>query len=258
MYAAGDTHKGQVRNQNQDAFFVSVAPLGPLPNLFIVADGMGGHKAGEVASQQAVARFCNYLSEAEAGGNYIDLLLSKAYQVNQEIYDMAKANPDEMHGMGTTFIAATIENGRADVVHVGDSRAYIIQDGTIKQMSNDHTYAEELYRAGQITEEEARTHPRRHHLTRVLGFDPHVKLDGFFQSVERGASLLLCTDGVTNMLNDETILNIVSGEGYVETRTQRLIDEANARGGTDNISVVLIDLRGSGSNNGNGVTAVEV
>jgi len=250
MYAAGQTHVGQVRNQNQDAFFTTTERLGPLPNLFIVADGMGGHKAGEVASRQAVARFCNYISDAEQGSNYIDLLLSNAYKVNKEIYDMAKENPEEMHGMGTTFIAATIEDGRADVVHVGDSRAYIIHNGTIKQITNDHTYAEELYRARQITADEARTHPRRHHLTRVLGFDPHVKLDGFFQSIEKGASLLLCTDGVTNMLNDEAILNIVSGEGYVETRVQRLVDEANARGGTDNISAVLIDLRGFTTSSG--------
>ncbi|MCL2202772.1 MAG: Stp1/IreP family PP2C-type Ser/Thr phosphatase [Defluviitaleaceae bacterium] len=244
MYAFGLTDTGRRRNQNQDAFFISTQRTGPLPNLFIMADGMGGHKAGDVASQQAVARFCSYVTAAQLSGNYIDLLLGTAQRVNQELYDMARENPEEMHGMGTTFIACVIEDGRADVVHVGDSRAYIIKPGEIKQITHDHTYAEELFRAGQITAEEARIHPKRHHLTRVLGFDPHVKLDGFFHSIEKGASLLLCSDGLHDMLDDPAIMAIVNQEGYVEHRTQILVDEANARGGVDNISAVLIDLRG--------------
>ena len=249
MYAYGLTDKGNVRNQNQDAIFFTTERLGVLPNLFIIADGMGGHKAGEVASQQAVERFRNYISEATipTSGNYIEVLHETAKKVNKELYNMAKENPEEMHGMGTTFIACVVERGHIDVVHVGDSRAYIIHNGQIKQITADHTYAEELFRAGHITEEDARNHPRRHHLTRVLGFDFNVKLDPFFHAIEEGASLLLCTDGLSNLVDIDTIANIVSGEGYVEDRARSLVDAANARGGTDNISVVLIDLRGGGA-----------
>ena len=156
MYAAGLTHTGQVRNQNQDAIYFSVAPVGPLPNLFIMADGMGGHKAGDVASREGVERFCRYMGEAEKGINFIDLLLGAAHRVNHELYAMAQENPADMHGMGTTFIACTIQDGRADVVHVGDSRAYIIAPGYIKQITSDHTYAEEMFRAGHISAAEAK------------------------------------------------------------------------------------------------------
>ena len=243
MYAAGLTHQGQVRQQNQDAIFYTTGPIGMLPNLFIVADGMGGHKAGDVASRKGVDWFCDYIAQEMHVPSFIDLLLTTAHKVNQELYDLAKANPQDMHGMGTTFVACVLQEGRADVIHVGDSRAYIITPTDIKQITNDHTYAEEMFRAGHITAEEARNHPRKHHLTRVLGFDPHVKLDGFFHSIEKGASLLLCTDGLSNMLNDDMLMEIVNREGYVEHRVEMLIDAANARGGTDNISAVLVDLR---------------
>ncbi|MCL2605502.1 MAG: Stp1/IreP family PP2C-type Ser/Thr phosphatase [Defluviitaleaceae bacterium] len=247
MYAAGLTHTGQVRSQNQDAIFVSADAVGPLPNLFVVADGMGGHKAGDVASRQAVERFTKYIREMpkpdKPADDYIGLLLSVAERINGELFGLARANPEEMHGMGTTFIACVIEDGRADFVHVGDGRAYAVTPDRIIQFSDDHTYAEEMFRAGEITAEEARMHPKRHHLTRVLGFDPHVELDGFSRALEEITSILLCTDGLSNMLDDGQMMEIVNREGYVEVRTQALVDEANARGGSDNISAVLIDLR---------------
>jgi protein phosphatase len=246
MYAAGLTHTGQVRSQNQDAFFISTEAVGPLPNLFVVADGMGGHKAGDVASRQAVERFCKHMAnmpkpEAPAD-NYVYMLLSAAVQTNGELFELARANPEDMHGMGTTFIACVIENGRADFVHVGDSRAYAVYTDRIVQLTYDHTYAEEMFRAGEITAEEARAHPKRHHLTRVLGFDPNVELDGFSQNVEGVASVLLCTDGLSNMLDDPDLMKTVSQNGHPEARAQALVDEANTRGGPDNISAVLIDL----------------
>jgi protein phosphatase len=257
MYAIGLTDTGQLRSQNQDAFFVSAGPVGPLPNLFIVADGMGGHKAGDVASRQAVARFRDWFA-AEAGDkeatgtqafeDYVGVLLAAALQINGELYDMAQGNPD-MEGMGTTFIALVVDGRRADIIHVGDSRLYAIYPDKIKQITNDHTYAEEMYRAGEITPEEARTHPKRHHLTRVLGFDPRVELDGFSHDLGDGAtSILLCSDGLSNMLDDKALMGIVNREGYVEIRAKALIDEANALGGPDNITAVLIDLRGGTGN----------
>jgi protein phosphatase len=207
---------------------------------------MGGHKAGDVASCQAVERFCKCIAEMSKKelirDNYIGLLLFAAVQVNQEIYDMAQTHP-EMDGMGTTFTACVIENERIDIIHVGDSRAYSFAPGHIEQLTKDHTYAEEMFRAGEISAEDARTHPKRHHLTRVLGFDSHVELDGFSRSLEGVSSILLCTDGLTNMIEDADLMEIINREGYVEIRANILVDEANVRGGSDNISAVLIDLR---------------
>lgn len=247
MYVAGLTHTGQIRNQNQDAIYTSMEAVGVLPNLFVVADGMGGHKAGEVASRQAVERFCKCLAETSGdeykADNYVGLLLFAAVKTNHEIYDMAQNNPD-MDGMGTTFTACVIENERMDIVHVGDSRAYSFAPGRINQLTNDHTYAEEMFRAGEISAEDARMHPKRHHLTRVLGFEPHVEMDGFSRSLVGVTSVLLCTDGLTNMIEDADLMEIVNRDGYVEIRANVLVDEANLRGGSDNISAVLIDLRG--------------
>ena len=251
MYAFGFTDTGQVRQQNQDAFFVSDKPMGPLPNLFIVADGMGGHKAGDVASREAVERFCKYfadLPKAETPPeDYITVLRVAAIEINQQLYDMAQADPDALKGMGTTFIACVIENGRADFVHVGDSRVYSLTPGAITQITHDHTYAEEMYRAGEITDEEARVHPKRHHLTRVMGFDARVTFDGFSYDLKETSSLLMCSDGLSNMLDDFMIMEIINREGYAEHRAHMLVEEANHRGGTDNITAVLIDLRGGDS-----------
>jgi len=242
MHAVGLTHVGRIRNQNQDAIFVSTGRVGAVPNLFIVADGMGGHKAGDVASTQAVQRFCAYLELAQAqAGDYVDLLVQTAHQVNQELYDLSKTD-DEMAGMGTTFIACVVEDRRVDVVHVGDSRAYFINAQGIGQITNDHTYAEELYRAGEITEAEIPHHPKRHHLTRVLGYDPLVALDGFSRKLAGVDSILLCTDGLTNMLDDAYLAQVTQEATSAHERAQRLVDDANALGGTDNISAILIDL----------------
>ena len=247
MHAVGLTHVGRVRSQNQDAIFVSTERVGAVPNLFIVADGMGGHNAGDVASTQAVQRFCAYMQltkENTHGDDYVALLLQTAHRVNQEAYDLSKTN-DEMAGMGTTFIACVIEDGRVDVVHVGDSRAYFIAAEGIQQITNDHTYAEELYRAGEISAADIPLHPKRHHLTRVLGYDPHVALDGFSLALTGVDTILLCTDGLTNMLDDAYLAQVMQEPASPYDRAQRLVDDANESGGTDNISAVLIDLGGN-------------
>lgn len=244
MDAIGLTHTGRVRSQNQDAFFVSTKAVGAVPNLFIVADGMGGHKAGDVASKQAVKRFVKQIKETKMYmESYVGLLAAVAHRVNNEVFGLAQVDAD-MEGMGTTFIACVINDKRAEIVHVGDSRVYFISEGGIKQVSQDHTFAEEMHRAGEITAEEARTHPKRHHLTRVLGFDPNVGMDGITTKISGVDSILLCTDGLTNMLDDSVLAHIVGLKISIKDRAEMLIERANLNGGTDNISVILIDLHG--------------
>lgn len=247
MNAAGYTDVGIARSENQDAIFVSSMRVGPVPNLFIVADGMGGHNAGDVASKEAVKTMSSYVRDFPAADfvkppDYLDLLISAAKKANEHILTMSQKN-FTMAGMGTTLTACVIVNGTVIITHVGDSRAYAISDDGIIQLTTDHTYISELIQAGRVTQEEALTHPRRHVLTRVLGDVEHSGLDGLVIPLGSAKSVLLCSDGLTNMIDNDSILTIVNSTGNVAQRAQALIDEANNRGGDDNISAVLIDLK---------------
>ncbi|MCL1861968.1 MAG: Stp1/IreP family PP2C-type Ser/Thr phosphatase [Defluviitaleaceae bacterium] len=246
MYAAGFTDKGVTRNQNQDAIFVCNQHIGALPNLFIVADGMGGHKAGDVASDMAIKHFTGYIRDFKAqdfvtSENYLDLLMSAAKTADEKI--AAKAASDEdMKGMGTTLTACTITDDKIFYVHIGDSRAYAVNHFNMKQLTTDHTFVEELLRTGRISEEEARTHPKRNVITKVLGMPEGMEADAKALDLGDAASILLCSDGLSNMLEKESMMKIINGLGYVEHRTRYLIEEANKNGGLDNISAVLIDV----------------
>ncbi|MCL2372680.1 MAG: Stp1/IreP family PP2C-type Ser/Thr phosphatase [Defluviitaleaceae bacterium] len=246
MYVAGITDVGVVREQNQDMIFYKNGWVGPLPNLFVVADGMGGHNAGDVASSRAVEAFCQYIegysiAQLVQPTDYLDLLVTAAQKANADVYNASSTNP-ALHGMGTTFTACVIEGGRAFTVHVGDSRLYKIDSDKITQLTRDHTFVEAMIQAGQLTEEEAKNHPKRHMLTQVLGTKPTVEMDGHVFELAGVESLLLCSDGLSNMIDDEGLKAIIKRDGIVDHRTMTLLDEANARGGTDNISVILIDI----------------
>jgi len=247
MYAVGLTDIGKTREKNEDAIFVSTEPIGPLPNLFIVADGMGGHNAGEVASEKAVDvvvyNIKKYpLPDILLEEDYLDLLVSAIHDANRKICGVADVE-QALSGMGTTFTACVIAGDKIYIAHVGDSRAYAVKSRTIKQLTNDHTYINEMVKAGELTKEEAEEHPNRHMLTRVLGMHNGFEVDGFIQPLGDTVAVLLCSDGLSNMLEDKQIRRIVNGEGLVEHRTQTLIDEANLHGGVDNISAVLIDVK---------------
>ncbi|MCL1842965.1 MAG: Stp1/IreP family PP2C-type Ser/Thr phosphatase [Defluviitaleaceae bacterium] len=246
MYAAGISDIGIVRNQNEDAIFVYNKPIGPFPNLFIVADGMGGHNAGEVASSMAVEKFSGFIRTFHAKEfirpeNYLDLLVSAAKHAGDAI--VAKANADEStKGMGTTLTACVITDEKIFMVHIGDSRAYLVNMFEMKKITTDHTFVDELMQAGRISQEEADSHPKRHVLTRVLGVSGSNEVDGIVCELGDASAVLLCSDGLTNMLDCDLMIKIINGLGYVEHRTKYLIDEANKKGGTDNISAVLIDV----------------
>jgi len=246
MYAAGFTDKGQTRSQNQDAIFVCCDTLGPLPNLFILADGMGGHNAGEIASARAVDYIADYIRNFKAAefvqpDNFLDLLVSAVQEANSKIYKMSEDNP-EMQGMGTTIIVCTVYDKKIIMVHVGDSRAYVVAPTHITQITEDHTYVEEMIQAGELTSEEANIHPNRHVITRALGISGPLEADGIVRPLSDTTTVVLCSDGLSDMLDDDAIKGIVEDEGFVEHRTKHLIEEANLRGGHDNISAILIDV----------------
>lgn len=236
MIGYGDTHIGQRRSINQDYIFYSDKPVGNLPNLYIVADGMGGHKAGDKASSYAVQSFVEKIQNGEKEQPL--LLMKEAIEaVNEELYALAVSRP-EYEGMGTTFVAASALEDELCVMNIGDSRLYVLQK-ELKQITYDHSLVEELVRSGQLTKEEAKNHPRKNVITRALGVEPKVKADFFEVDMEEVDMILLCSDGLTNMVTEETIEYVLRNANDMEKAAEVLIGLANDNGGLDNISVVM-------------------
>ena len=209
------TDVGMVRQVNQDYVYATDQPLGILQNLFVVADGMGGHQAGDYASKYTVE------------------------VANREI--IREASKDEhLKGMGTTVVAATIMNQMMYFANVGDSRLYLINQG-IQQLTKDHSLVEEMVRLGGIKPEEAKHHPDKHIITRAIGAKADVDVDLYEHRLKRGDIILMCTDGLSNMVEDEELFHIVQGGRDIVEAGQTLVDTAKENGGTDNIGVVLIE-----------------
>ena len=213
MKSDGRTDIGKKRVQNQDSIFFTDEPIGPLPNLYIVADGMGGHKAGDVASKTAIECITEYVKESTLN-NSVSVLKRAIIFANDKIYKMARENED-WKGMGTTLVAAVCEEDTLYVANIGDSRLYFIGDD-IRQVTMDHSLVEELIRSGQLERNKGRNHPEKNIITRALGISDKVVTDFFELEIQEKESILLCSDGLTNM-----------------------IERANYYGGKDNISVVL-------------------
>ncbi|MCC8028386.1 MAG: Stp1/IreP family PP2C-type Ser/Thr phosphatase [Lachnospiraceae bacterium] len=232
------TDIGIRREMNQDYFFSSEEPVGRLPNLFIVADGMGGHNAGEFASRCAVeimADTARTTQEADTAG----ILNACVSQANARLNQYAKEHP-ETRGMGTTIVAAVLDGRRLTTVNVGDSRLYIIGDG-IRQVTRDHSLVQEMVRMGEMDEESARIHPDKNIITRAVGIDAFIETDIFESYVEPGERILLCSDGLTNMVADDAILQILNEDRDLVSKAEYLIEIANNNGGRDNITVIVID-----------------
>jgi len=230
---------GQKRKENQDSVFASESPVGALPNLFIVADGMGGHRAGDYASKATVEQMCSTIAKAKADSPIL-VLREAITKANDLIYEKAMENA-ELEGMGTTVVAASVIGDRLQVVNVGDSRLYLISKGSISQITVDHSLVEEMVRVGTIDRETARTHPNKNIITRAIGVAAQVQPDFFTMTVGEGDLILLCSDGLTNMLEDAEILQVLETDNSLEDKGRILVKAANMRGGKDNISVVLID-----------------
>lgn len=244
MFGFGKTDIGQIRPKNEDSIYVSNEPVGKLPNLYIVADGMGGHRAGQVASNTAIEAFIAYLNKYQPDSTEepLDMLIGGINMANEAVYKLGHSY-EEYGDMGTTMVAATVAEGNIYVAHVGDSRLYKISEGKIEQMTNDHSLVAEMVKAGQITEEEARVHPQRNCITRAVGTDSSVISDGIIVKVKENDIVIMCSDGLNTMLEDSEILDIAGNRGIdIEQRVNMLVDRANSNGGKDNISAVVIDI----------------
>jgi protein phosphatase len=235
LHSAGLTDPGRRRRQNEDAF-VSEPPL------FAIADGMGGAQAGELASRLAAAAVGRGEASGLTGGDRVLALIEAA---NRSVYERA-AGDESVSGMGTTMTVALVEDDQVWVGHVGDSRAYLLRDGGLEQVTEDHSLVAELIRSGRLTPDEAGDHPHRSVITRALGTDPDVAVDVMPVPTQPGDVFVLCSDGLTTMVDDDAILELVERHrDDLETAARALVDTANDAGGEDNITVVLFEVAGS-------------
>lgn len=233
------THTGLQRPDNEDS-------MSARPPVFVVADGMGGAQAGEVASRLAVEAFEQGLPD---GGSAEERLVRRTREANLQIHELSHAE-QERAGMGTTLTAAYVDGDELAIAHVGDSRAYLFRRGQLKRLTRDHTLVGALVEQGKLTEEEAAEHPQRSIITRALGPEADVEVDTWRYPLRAGDVVLLCSDGLTSMVPDDRISNVLLAAGNLEQMADGLIDEANAAGGRDNITVVLFrieDADGDGS-----------
>lgn len=237
MKVFGKTDVGCVRKMNQDFLYYSKEPVGQLPNLFIVADGMGGHNAGDYASRMAVENFVDYLMKSPPDLP-IRMVDDAIRNVNQLVMEKASQHKD-LSGMGTTFVAAFIVEQTLFVANVGDSRLYLM-DAEINQVTEDHSYVAVMMRAGEITAEEAKHHPDKNVITRAIGAAWDIRVDFFEVDLEPGDKILMCSDGLSNMVEDKDLLDIVTSS-YIGDVVDELINEAKKNGGLDNITAVVID-----------------
>lgn len=233
------TDIGKKRKLNQDYVYTSEMPIGTLPNLFLVADGMGGHKAGDYASRCCIETIVEYAKSSSDIG-VIPLLEKAIHHANEVIRELASS--DEAYtGMGTTVVAAVVDGENLCVANVGDSRLYIVGSREIRQVTRDHSLVEEMVRMGGLKREQARSHPDKNIITRAVGVEEDINIDFFKVKLGEGDIILLCSDGLTNMIEDEEIRMILQGKRDLPDKAEGLINAANNNGGKDNIAVVLIE-----------------
>ena len=234
------TDVGRKRQLNEDYVCARTEEVGNLSNFFIVADGMGGHKAGDRASKETVEMMLEKISTVKETDPKV--ILQEALNVaNRKVFLDASASED-LEGRGTTVVAATILDGKLLAMNVGDSRLYLISDGEIRQITMDHSLVEEMVRKGILAKEKARNHPKKNIITRAVGVAPTVEPDFFEVDLKAGDRILMCSDGLSNMLEDEELQKIVDSVGSLEDKAKFLVDAANVNGGKDNVSVILIEI----------------
>jgi protein phosphatase len=234
LRAAASTDVGLRRRINEDRFALS-----PELSLYLVADGMGGHTAGQVASELAVEASIQAIAALEgASASLAEMLRYTVASANRAIFNTAREKP-ELAGMGTTLVCLLAGRGRCALAHVGDSRGYLVRQGRIRQLTDDHSIVGELLRRNQISEDAARDHPHRHVLTRALGVRRAVEADLLELTPADGDVFVLCSDGLTNHVEDHEIAKAVADESDLQEVCERMVDLANGRGGEDNTTIVL-------------------
>lgn len=270
LRAAAGTHPGQVYQLNQDKVFAAIRPSGTahMGGLFIVADGMGGHQAGEIASDLAVQTIRQELSwfissndedtqpsapTSNSGTTTVldgpaEFQLQRRLRLaieraNQSIADYSEDNPDHAGNLGTTITCALIDDDVAFIANVGDSRTYMLREGQLKQLTEDHSYVAQLVKEGQLAPKDVFSHPRRNVITRSLGHRPDVEVDMWVQSLQAGDRFLLCSDGLWEMVQEsEAIAEMIENSDNPKNTVEQLILAANRAGGADNIGVVVVHV----------------
>lgn len=232
---------GKARDINEDAIYIPEEDLGI--NLYILADGMGGYQGGDVASQLAVTAARSYIKNNyeitfEEKEDILKLVNGSIEYANMVVAERAKTDK-KLNQMGSTLEVLLLIRNNAYIGHVGDSRAYIIRDGNIRKLTTDHSYIQKLINDGRITKAESTTHPDKNMITKAIGTEIVVEAELIHQKLNKGDIILLCSDGLTNLVSDNEILKIVQ-ESFDEDVAEKLVDKANSLGGTDNVSVIVL------------------
>lgn len=239
MKAFSITDIGERRRINQDYVFCSESAVGKLPNLFIVADGMGGHNAGDYASRFCVEYFKQKIEESDLVSPIASI--EAAIRETNDVLRSKAEEQSELEGMGTTFVAATIFDHEMYVANVGDSRLYVISN-EMRQITEDHSLVEAMVKNGELDRNEARIHPNKNIITRAIGVNEKVEPDFFEVTLKEGDTVLMCSDGLTNMLEDETIERIIRENDDPKSAADTLVKYANQNGGKDNIAIIIIKV----------------
>lgn len=239
MQVAYSTHIGNVRTINEDRLYVTE------PYLFIIADGMGGHNAGEVASSCAVEYVGDKLgaelkNKSIPMADVLDKMVDVILEANDYIYNKAAGN-ENLAGMGTTMVCmVVIDDVKAYIANIGDSRLYLVRNNDIRQVTRDHSFVAELLRTGNITKEEAINHPQKNVITRAVGYSDTLEVDTHIEEMYSGDIIIMCTDGVTNMLDDDTLKSLVTKDKNINEICEDVIKEVNLKGGVDNSTIIII------------------
>lgn len=237
------SHSGLVREKNEDSFKIVTGESG-LPVVLIIADGMGGHNAGELASKMAVDHISSHILEINTDSSsdddiiqFINRLMTEA---NAKIYELS-SKEGANYGMGTTLITAVVFENRLLIGHAGDSRLYLIRNGSIERITTDHSLVEELVKNGSLSRSEAKNHPKKNIITRAVGCNETIQIDTYKCDIYDKDILILCTDGLTNMLSDEEIMMVATSASSPEAACEELVNRANKNGGEDNITVIMLE-----------------
>lgn len=240
IHTFSKTDVGKKRKTNQDCVYTREKPIGNLPNLFAVADGMGGHRAGDLASRYTIENLAASVSE-DNETDPIQILSNAIRKANEKLVELAASDKD-LNGMGTTLVACSIRGNNMYVASIGDSRLYVINQ-SMKQITNDHSLVQEMVKIGELRPDEAKRHPDRNIITRAIGITGDANVDFFDLRLQKEDVILLCTDGLTNMVEDDLIFETVHSSRDIVEMVEELVRLANVNGGRDNIGVVMIQIK---------------